>query len=201
VALNPLLASLTLLGLYFLGRVWLGESWALLAVALLAANPMANEHALFGDAHTSLTFFLVWGLFLLVRWGQTGSLLTGMMAGCRLGLPGTIRYPEVLLTGAAAIYALWLSRTQSLPRRSLAVVGLGMVLPLAFVAVRNQAAFGAFWKTGYGLMAEPELFAWRFLASHWADYVQQLLVLIVELGVVSQAARWNTLWAHWCNRQ
>jgi len=44
---NPLMVSLSLLGLFLVCRLWIGEGWALLAAALMAVNPFANEHALF----------------------------------------------------------------------------------------------------------------------------------------------------------
>ncbi|MCK4256434.1 hypothetical protein KAX35_06075, partial [candidate division WOR-3 bacterium] len=67
---NPLMFSLSLLGLFLLCRLWVGKGWALLAVALMAVNHFANEHALFGDSHTAIIFFLIWALFFLALWAK-----------------------------------------------------------------------------------------------------------------------------------
>ena len=63
IAVNCLLTSLTLLGLYVLCRIWIGKGWALAAMAAMACNPIALADAVVGDAHAAVAFFLVWGCY------------------------------------------------------------------------------------------------------------------------------------------
>ena len=49
------------------------------------------------NSHASCVAFVVWGMFLLVRWWQTGSIWRGALAGFLLGYACLIRYSEGLL--------------------------------------------------------------------------------------------------------
>ena len=61
------------------------------------------------------------------------------------------------------------------------------MLPLVLLAVRNQEAFGAFWKTGYSLSGEQTAFDLLSLLKHSLPYVGVLLaqsaVIVFVLGV------------------
>jgi len=172
---NPLLTSLTLLGLFLLCRPWAGEKWAWVALLLMATNPFFNEHALFGDSHTALDFFFVWSLVLLIGWSRTDSRWRAFLTGLCAGMMPTIRYPEVVLGLGMALWALLQLRARRISWHSLLLAGVGALVPLGALMVRNQALFGAFWKTGYGFMNEPNLFSWHYLAAHWASYLLRLL--------------------------
>jgi len=63
--INLILASIGLLIFFFLSKNWLSNNWALAATFFLAINPFYNEHALFGDSHTSLIFFFLLGLLFI----------------------------------------------------------------------------------------------------------------------------------------
>lgn len=56
----PAMGTLSLLGLYLVVREWVGPGWPLVAAGLMAANPVANRHALGADSHTAVSFFLIW---------------------------------------------------------------------------------------------------------------------------------------------
>jgi len=73
--INPILASLSLLGLFFVCKTWIGKGWGLFAIVLMFVNPTFNEHALYGDSHISVIFFLIWALYFLIKWIKTNSLL------------------------------------------------------------------------------------------------------------------------------
>lgn len=188
LVVNPLMASLSLLGLFLLCRLWIGESWGLLATALMAVNPFANEHTLFGDSHTAVIFFLIWALFFLVQWIKTDSAWWALGTGIFLGIIPTIRYPEVLFCLAFGIYVSIHVLKKEISWRSLLAGAIGISIPLGALCIRNRIAFGAFWRTGYGLSNEPAHFGWDYFTSYSLTYLQKLLTegygLIFVLGVV-----------------
>ena len=172
---NPILASLALVGLYLICREWVDEKWGLVAVAAMALNPVANARALAGDAHTSTAFFLVWGVYLLARWSGSFSLGAGFLAGLALGMIPTIRYPEALFGLAVGAFLLLHARRQKRYWLSVAAVGLGAAVPLAALLIHNQLAFGAFWRTGYSLTNEQTGFGWTYFLRNAVPYLQNIL--------------------------
>ena len=88
---DPLLASATLLGLFFLCRLWLGPGWGLVATALMATNPLVNQHAVPGFSHTAVAFLLVWGIYALARWTRDDSWPWLVVAGLCVGAIPTAR--------------------------------------------------------------------------------------------------------------
>lgn len=176
----PLMGTLSLVALFLVARAWVGPGWALFATALMALNPTANAHAMGADSHTAVCFFLTWGLVGLVQWDRTRSPWWAAAAGFCGGVIPTIRYPEVLFLGAFALFVLlaarrdggwWRSRTAAL------IAGAaGAAVPLTALALRNQAAFGAFWKTGYSLSGEQTAFSLGYFVRYFAPYLALLLV-------------------------
>ncbi|HHI68795.1 MAG TPA: hypothetical protein ENJ97_05665, partial [Planctomycetes bacterium] len=188
---NPLLATLTLLFLFLLCRPWIGTWPALLAAFLFALNPIAARHALHADSHTSVTAFLVAGLWLLDRWSRKPSRWGGFAAGLVLGFVPAIRYAEsVAAVGVAAFLLLLLLREKRSPR-GLGWMLLGAAVPAGALLVRNQLAFGSFLHTGYSLTGEQEGFGWGFFARHWHPYLESLLStgagLFFALGIAGLA--------------
>lgn len=185
---NPLMASLALFGLFLLCRLLIGGGWALLAVALMAVNPFANEHALFGDSHTAVIFFLIWALFFLVKWLKADSPWWALLTGLFIGAIPTIRYPEVLFTVAFGIFVLIYFIEKEIAWRSFAAGVVGVVIPISALCIRNRMAFGAFWKTGYSLSNEPAQFGLTYFTSYALPYLQMLITrgcgLIFILGVI-----------------
>ncbi len=176
---NPAMASLSLLGLFLLCRIWVGQGWALLATALMALNPFANEHALFGDAHTPVVFLLIMALFLIARWTKTRSVWLALAAGFCLGTIATIRYVEILFCLAVGIFVLLHFRRDKAFLRSLAAGAIGVAIPVCILCIRNQIAFGAFWKTGYEYAFDefnaPATFGWIFFANHYLPLLRMLM--------------------------
>lgn len=174
---NPLMASLTVLGLYLLARRWAAAPWAFVAAAAMALNPIANAHALAADSHTSVAFFLVWGLWALECWrdgGRAGWAGWAALAGWCLGMVPAIRYPEILLSGAAGLYMLWHAVAHRRGWRGPVAFCAAAGAPLVALAVHNQAAFGAFWKTGYSLTNEQTGFGIQYFLSHALQYLEGL---------------------------
>ena len=172
---NPVLASLTLLGLFLLCRLWIGAGWGLLAALLMAVNPITNEHALSCDSHTAVAFLLVWGLYLLALSSRKQSLLLAFLAGLLLGVIPTIRYPEALFLLAAGFFMLLCVIRERKSWGTLAATAVGVLIPMACLLVRNHMAFGSFWKTGYTLTNEQTNFGWESFANKAWPYVTGIL--------------------------
>ena len=176
---NPVMASLSLLALFLLCRLWVGRGWALLAAALMAFNPFANEHALFGDSHTPVVLLLLVALILIARWTKTRSLWIALAAGLLLGTIATIRYVEILFCLAVGIFILLHFRRDKLFWYSLIAFAIGVAFPVCALCIRNQIAFGAFWKTGYEYAFDEfnatETFGWRFFANHYLPFLRMLM--------------------------
>lgn len=176
--LIPLLASLSLFGLFLLCRSLFGGAWGLLAFALMTVNPFANEHALFADSHTVVIFFLIWSLVLLVKWIKTDSPWWALGAGFLMGVIPAIRYPEALFPVAFGVFALMNLVTRRIRFRSFIAGVIGMAVPILVLAIRNQVAFGAFWKTGYGLSHGVA----HFGLDHFIDYALPYLLQLCTTG-------------------
>ncbi|OYD15134.1 hypothetical protein CH333_06470 [candidate division WOR-3 bacterium JGI_Cruoil_03_44_89] len=200
---SPLMSSLSLLGLFLLCRLWIGKGWALLALLLMAVNPFANQHALFGDSHTAVVFFLIWALFFLAQWVKSNSPRWAFGTGLFVGIIPTIRYPEVLFCFALGIFVLFHLKGNKISWRSLVAGAIGAAIPIGALCIRNQMAFGAFWRTGYGLSNEPTHFGGNYLTSYSLSYLKMLISegcgLMFILGIIGIAvlcARRNTERGH-----
>ncbi len=172
---NPILASITLFGLFLVVRLLLGDWWGLIALLLFAFNPVANEHALFGDSHTSVIFFLIFGLLFLTMWYKKRASWTIFLAGLCWGIIPTIRYAESVLLIAFFTFLLLNFKRERNFYISFTVAGIGAALPLVALAVRNHIAFGAFWKTAYGIPEESAHFGLNYFVQHFMPFIGQLL--------------------------
>ena len=176
VAMNPLSASLSLLGLFLLCRMWVGEGWGLLATALMAFNPFLNEHAHFGDAHSAVCFFFIWGLLFVAKWVEEHRIWEAFAAGVFFGIIPTIRYADVFYLPAIAIFVFLHLRRDRRFREGLAAGVIGLAIPLSWLCVRNQLAFGAFWRTGYSVAFDTKgFFGLRYLWEYAVPHLRMLL--------------------------
>lgn len=96
-AISPICMCLALVGMFFLARLIVGSFYALLAMIVLAMGPTSLLLAELPNSHAPALCFVVWGMFFLVRFQQTGSWWRGIIAGFLLGYAVTIRYSEALL--------------------------------------------------------------------------------------------------------
>lgn len=188
VWVNPILASATLVLVFFLARRFTGGWTALLAAAVVATVPVTNQHALDADAHVAATFFLVAGVLALLRFGETRATALGLLAGALLGLVPTVRYPEALVGVTVGAWLLWQVR----PVVRVWPAVLGAAVPIGLLGVHNAAAYGAFWRTGYALTNEQTGFGFGYFVSHALGYLQALggqgLGLFFAFGVAGVAA-------------
>ncbi len=171
----PLMASASLFALYLICRNWIGPWWGLLALALMAVNPMANEHALFGDSHTASCFFLIWGLCFLRRWPEAQTPWLAFAAALFLGVIPTIRYAEALLLPGVLIYVLLHMKRKKTFWLSVIVGMVGVAIPLAVLCARNHDAYGAFWRTGYALTNEQAAFGLEYFVPYSPEYLWRIL--------------------------
>jgi 4-amino-4-deoxy-L-arabinose transferase-like glycosyltransferase len=95
--ISPLCMTLSLVGMFLLARSIVGSFYAMLAMIVLATTPTSLEMAEIPNSHAPALCFVVWGMFFLVRWLQSGSWWRGVLAGFLLGYAVTIRYSEALL--------------------------------------------------------------------------------------------------------
>ena len=118
----------------------------------------------------------MWGLFGLVKWESTRSAWWAALTGFCMGFIPTIRYPEALFLLAFALFVgqSW-RRADGL--RSLVAGVLGAAVPIIALAVRNQSAFGAFWRTGYSVSGEQTGFGISYFVSYFIPYLFLMLTL------------------------
>jgi hypothetical protein len=136
----------------------------------------------------AVTAPLVWGLVFLAWWSDRGKLWQILVVGLLFGIIPTVRYPEALFALGAAVFVLWHARE----RRRLwlhAVVGAGgAAIPIVPLLIRNQIAFGAFYRTGYSLTNEQTGFGWEYFREHFVGYIRSLnsdgVGLLFALGAV-----------------
>lgn len=186
--INPLLASATVLLVFFLARRVVAEPYALLASLVIAVLPTSNQHALDADAHIAAAFFLVGGVLALLRFVAGGDRRLGLLAGVMLGMIPTIRYPEAIVGVAVGGWLLWQVR----PVWRVWPAMVGAALPLGALMAHNASAYGAFWRTGYALTNEQTGFGLGYFTSHLLPYLQALsgqgLTLMFAFGVAGLAA-------------
>lgn len=183
--INPIMASLSLLGLFFICRLWIGKGWGLFAIALMFVNPTFNEHALYGDSHISVIFFLIWSVFFLAKWIKTNSQKWAFLTGLFIGIIPTIRYPEFLFSIAFGIFIIL--NFKKLSKKSIFTGIAGFLIPTIALSIRNQIAFNGFWKTGYGLAQESH-FSFSNIINNVFPYLQKLIFqglgLIFVIGII-----------------
>ena len=177
--INLILASLSLLVFFFLCKNWLSNSWALVATFFLAVNPFYNQHALFGDSHTSLIFFFLIALLFLIKAIKTNSYVYAIISGIAMGIVPTIRYAEFVLSVVFGAYILWLFYTKKISPRTCISFVIGILIPLIPLAVRNYKAFGKFWITGYSSANTQALFGFNYLIEHFIPF----LVMLATAGM------------------
>ncbi len=189
---NPLLASLCLLLVFLVCRCWMGPYAAMLAASLAALIPLANEHALFGDAHIAVEFFLLGSLWCLSQMARRASLFWALGAGLCAGALPALRYAEGLFLLALVLFVGVWTLKRRLPRRLALAFALAAALPVLALLMRNHFAYGAFWKTGYLATGEQTAFTGTALGQHLPLYLLKLLVeglgVLFPLGIAGIGA-------------
>ena len=187
---NPLLASLTVLLVFFLCRPWTGDGPALAAAVVQAASLVANSHAINSDSHTSTTFFLIAGVVALDRWLRDGLRWQAVAAGLLLGMAPAVRYAEAVAGLGVALF-LFFAWKRADRRAQIPWITAAAALPVGWTLWRNQVHFGAFWRTAYSLTGESAL-SLKYFFENWASYVDGLMTsgagLFLPLAFLGMAA-------------
>ncbi|MDD2707617.1 MAG: hypothetical protein PHV34_06365 [Verrucomicrobiae bacterium] len=199
--INPLLATLSLVGMFLLGRSVIGIWAGVLAAILLAANPLNAYFGLSALSHSGSTCFGVWGMFFAWRWLQKGGLANAALAGCLSAYALTIRYSDALLVFPMGMAVLWrgveIWRTTALERRAAAlleagveigVMGLTALLAVLPLYIHHWVAYGSPWVNGYTLCQESTGFSWEWFEKNWRLMLGKMdstgLFLIFPVGLL-----------------
>ncbi len=172
---NPILTTLTLLGLFLLCRLWTGPWLALWAVAVMAANPLINQHTLWAGSHPAVAFLLIWGIYCLIRWSDKSSAGWGLAAGLLMGAIPSVRYAEAVYALGLGIFIVLHIAGKPGKVKNIAPLAAGAAMPLVLLMVRSQAAFGAFWKTGYAVSGEQTGFGLDYFMQNSYSYLTDIL--------------------------
>ena len=190
--LNPLLASLTLLGFFLLCRWWVDDTWALYATGVMAINPVIDSRALIADSHTATAFMLVWGGYLLVRWSRSRSVGLAFLLGLVWGYIPTIRYAETIYGIGIAIFLLLHDPRDRQVRMGCIAAVAGAAIPLVALLTHNLVAFGGMLQTGYSLTKEQTGFGGTYFMRGVVPYIQGLhsegVGLFFPLGIAGITA-------------
>ena len=179
--MSPVSAVLAVLGMFYLARVVAGTFAALLAAILLGSSQLMLALADNPNSHASCVAFVVWGMFLLVRWWQTGSMWRGALAGFLLGYACLIRYSEGLLIlpiAVATLHRLRWTRVGSYFRN--AVPALAWAVPVVTLLVFNRMTLGTW--TGYDSTNESE-FGTGFTLAKMSTTWEQMLRTLYDTGL------------------
>jgi hypothetical protein len=199
---NPILAALAVLGIFFLGRAMMGEFAGALAAILLATNPL---HAYFGNSalsHSGSICFAVWGMYFLWRWTEVGGMGNAFLAGAICAYASTVRYTDGLLILPIAAMILWRCLNTEVPADQppatertilweVITMFIAAIIAVTPLLIHHWRAFGAPWMTGYALCGESTGFGWKFFSENWWLMLTRMdtggLILLFPLGLVGLA--------------
>ncbi|HEX8322762.1 MAG TPA: glycosyltransferase family 39 protein [Tepidisphaeraceae bacterium] len=188
--ISPVTAATAVLGMYFLTRRFAGAFASLMAMLVMAFGQVMLVLANNPNSHASCLAFCVWGVFLLIRFWETGTLWRGVTAGFLLGFAATIRYTEGLLALLIAFTFVgmvdWRSGRSWL--RCLTPT-LGWLIPVAYLVGFNLIAMGTI--TGYDTTNESvpgSAFTLEHMGLNWEKLVRQVhdtgLFFTLPLGLL-----------------
>lgn len=189
--LNPLFALASLAGVYFILVRLLSPTAGLTGMLALICMPRFAHHAEACDSHMAVTVLLVWGIYLLLRWRDSGRLWQLYLAGALLGAIPTVRYPEGLFALGIGLFLLAHCRRHGKPALQIGVATAGAFTPVLPLLIRNHLLFGGFWRTGYTLTNEQTGFGWEYFQAYAVQYLKHLsgsgAGLFWALGIVGIA--------------
>ncbi len=188
--ISPVSAVLAVLGMFWLARIVAGTFAALAASLLLATSQIMLLLADNPNSHAACVACVIWGMFFLLRWWQTGSLWRGALAGFLLGYACLVRYSEGLLIlpiAVAVLHRLRWSNWRSYLRNAVPVIAWS--IPVAALLLFNHHTLGTW--TGYDSTNESsfgEAFTLTKLSTTWEQMLRTLydtgLFFVFPLGIV-----------------
>jgi hypothetical protein len=205
---SPICMSAGLVAVYLLGRELMGWFAGLLALVIVASSPATLGLAANPNSHASTFFCVAWGMYLLLRWWQTGGAWRAAAAGFLLGYAVTIRYSEGLLLLPMALAALMrcAKRGPAGPaegvgswrdwlKQSAALVG-GWAVPVGLLVTYNLLSFGDL--TGYDSTNESTGFRWEYFQENIETMVRTLaaagMIFVLPFSVAGLCWLWVTRW-------
>jgi hypothetical protein len=202
---NPVLATLAVLGMFLLGRALLGDFAGILAAVLLAVNPLHLYFGLSALSHTGSVCCAVWAMYFVWRWTQAGGWWNALLGGACAAYGVSVRYTEALLALPIIAMVAWRfagawrnspsyrERAQALGLIGAEVVtmAVGAAAALMPLLAQHAVAYGSIFGTGYGLCGEATGFGWQWFTKNWELMLSRLdgsgLYLIFPVGVAGLA--------------
>jgi hypothetical protein len=176
--LTALFSAATVVFAFLAGRRLYGAAAGLIAAGLLAAAPLAIQHAHFYVVDSYLTFFMAAAFYFAVRVMQDGRTSDYVFAGLMLGLGMACKVTGVLFVPVllgAALVRMWPALNG---RASSGDAGDGLSRPILGVMLAMLVAFVAF------RVAQPYAFDGLLsLNQQWVDdYKEQAKLLSGDVG-------------------
>ncbi len=185
--ISPVCASLALLGLFFLTRRLAGSFLAVCAMLVLGFGQVMLLLAVNPNSHAAAVCFGVWGIYLLLRFWQTGSLWVGLLAGFVLGYCYLIRYTEgLLLLPLLFVFGSMVQSFQPAGVKRLMLVAAAWAIPVGYQTIFNYVAMNAW--TSYANTNESTGFTLNFFNHNFERMTRTLhdmgLFLFFPLGLL-----------------
>ena len=193
----PVCTALGLAAAFLLVRLVAGSFLGVLGMILLATSMTTLAITNSPWSHGPALCFVTWGMYLLVRWWQTGSLWRGALAGFMLGYAVTIRYTEGLLVLPIALVVLSMARWRN-PRTYVRATtpALAWLVPVLVLVAFNKLSMGTW--TGYDSTNESTGFTWKNFNEKWEFMAQQVydygLFFVAPLAVLGLALMYRAGW-------
>ncbi len=104
---NPILAVLAVVGIFFLGRSMVNDFAGALAAIFLATNPMHGFYGISALSHSGAICFAVWGMLFVWRWAERGGWWNAILGSALTAYAVSVRYTEALLALPALAMVVW----------------------------------------------------------------------------------------------
>lgn len=141
---------------------------SLLAAILVTVNPLLAHLGLSALSHTGTACSAVWAMYATWRCWHGGGWPWAVAGGMLAGAAISVRYTEGLLL--LPVVVAMLNRRGDMGwrpmRRDLVWWVAGLTLALTPLFWQHIIAYGAPWRTGYGLCGEATGFGWRWLREN-----------------------------------
>ena len=194
---NPILATLTVLGVFFLGRAMFGDLAGIAASILLATNAVFDTQAITASSHAAAICFATWSMYFLWRWSRLGGWGSAILAGGLSAYAVSIRYTEGLLALPVLAMIAWRLWQQEPRARGRVVQEAVAMTAAALVAIapllaHQWIAYGSPFSSGYALCKESTGFGWEWFEENWWTMLSRMesggLALVFPVGLAGLAA-------------